>query len=499
MPQIGERRAKVRLPGWLFGNDLLGFAADAGLKLHPDDASTLRWEVETLESFENRAPTLCSVETIAGPGFAPNWAALAVPSGVRHSVDAATLEGERERMLGPDATLTSLAAWVKLSTVAATDRDAPAAAQAAFEAIVALPAEDGDSPFRNASVHFIKFDECLGKRSGLTRVLVRVEEEPDLLMNRPEPGPGEMFFQSGWQLHSDLSLTRDAYLAPLYLCLSPWIWAFVGARIPGVVVYDLGTSIVGRPGQASEPLQLFLNSGATVSTQRPAVGPTEISAALIWWVTHLNIVLSELTDPSNYLSHEGTFRPRRQFEVLLGVEQLGRRIQSILISERDLPTRRLLGFAALDTLEGLGVIAFDQACRLSQAQATLDRLEAALSATEAVILLPTARRAVEALRHCQDGFFLTSRVTPSTVGVPDRSGQDRVLTKEDAVAQYLRILRNAVHGFTGENDSQRRRDEVLLMAHDGNIPGDVSFLPYLYWLDVLLDPSRWRRRLAPRR
>ena len=171
----------------------------------------------------------------------------------------------------------------------------------------------------------------------------------------------------------------------------------------------------------------------------------------------------------------------------------------LLISDRDLPTRRLLGFAALDTLEGLGVIAFDQACRLSQAQATLDRLEAELTVTEAAVLLPTARRAVEALRRCQDGFFLTSRVTPSTVGVPDRSGPDRVLTKEDAVAQYLRILRNAVHGFTGENDSQRRRDEVLLMAHDGNIPGDVSFLPYLYWVDVLLDPSRWRRRLAPRR
>jgi hypothetical protein len=44
------------------------------------------------------------------------------------------------------------------------------------------------------------------------------------------------------------------------------------------------------------------------------------------------------------------------------------------------------------------------------------------------------------------------------------------------------------------------RDEILLMAHDGNVPADVAFLPYLYWLEVMCDPERLRgrfRRSAP--
>jgi hypothetical protein len=83
--------------------------------------------------------------------------------------------------------------------------------------------------------------------------------------------------------------------------------------------------------------------------------------------------------------------------------------------------------------------------------------------------------------------------------VPDRNGGERVLSKEDAVAQYLRIVRNGNHGFTGENDGQRRRDEILLMTHSGDIPGEVAFLPYLYWLESLADPSQLRRLLPPRR
>ncbi len=36
------------------------------------------------------------------------------------------------------------------------------------------------------------------------------------------------------------------------------------------------------------------------------------------------------------------------------------------------------------------------------------------------------------------------------------------------------------------------------MAHDGNIPGEIAFLPYLYWLDTLAHPEHFRNRLRPR-
>ena len=497
------RRAEVRLPPWLNGHDIIGFAKEAQLKLHPVDAAAFRWDIETLEHYESRPARLFELVEVAKSGASPNWSLLEnLPASVAtHSVDAATLSSERERLLGGGGApnLVKIAAWVKLSTTAAADSDLIAAVQGGYESLRALPVEGGGSAFPDLAVHFARCDQALARRAALTRVLMRIDEEPELLDNKPEPSGGEIVFGSAWQLQSDLSLTRDAYLAPLLLCVTPWIWAIAAPRIPGVVIYDLGAAIVGRQGEAAELLQLFLPAGSTSSPPRPQIGPSETAAALAWWVEQLNKVFAEVTDLASFVNTNGEYRPRREFEVLLSIEQLGRRLQSILANDRDLATRRLVAFAALDALQGLGVVNFDQACRLSRAESTLEALENGLPAPVAAMLLPVARRAVEALRACQDGFFLSSRVSADGVRLPDKRGGERTVSRADAVVQYLRVLRNASHGFSGENDAERRRDEILLMAHDGNLPGDLAFLPYLYWLEVLANPDRLQRLLRPRR
>jgi hypothetical protein len=328
---------------------------------------------------------------------------------------------------------------------------------------------------------------------------MRVEEEPELLKHRPEAAEGQVVFGSAWFLQSDLAFTRDAYLSPLLLSLSPWVWAIAGARVPGVIIYDFGTAIIGRTGAASELLQVFLPAGPPTSPPRPDIGSAETAAALTWWVGQLNQVLGELTDPVNFKDRDGNYRPRRQFEVLLTVEQLGRRLQSVLATDRDTGARRLLSFSALDTLQGLGAVTFDDACRLSRAEKALQTVEQELPSTAAGMLLPTARRAVEGLRGCQEGFFLSSRIGSNGVRIPDKRGGDRTVALEDGVAGYLRVLRNASHGFTGQNDAGRRRDEILLMAHNGNVPADLGLLPYLYWLELLANPARLRRWLLRHR
>ena len=319
------------------------------------------------------------------------------------------------------------------------------------------------------------------------------------MKHRPTQAAGELVFGSGWLLQADLTLTRDTFIGPLMLCMTPWVWAISGSRIPGVIVFDLGKPMSGRATELAEIIQLFISSGNTDTVPRPDVGPAETTAGLSWWAKHLNDMLSAITDPVSFVDVNGEFSPRRQFEVLLSIEQLGRRIVSILASERDLPTRRLLGFAALDTLDGLGFVKFEQACRISHAERSLANLESSIPHAAAAMLLPTARRAVEGLRRCQDGFLASTKVSAAGVSVPDKKCGERVLSKEDAVAQYLRIVRNGSHGFTGENDGQRRRDEILLMTHSGDIPGDVAFLPYLYWLESLTDLTQVRRMLPPRR
>ena len=209
-------------------------------------------------------------------------------------------------------------------------------------------------------------------------------------------------------------------------------------------------------------------------------------------------VLSELSDFANYCDSECTFVPRRLFETFMSVEQLGRRLQGVLVHDRDVATRRALAFDAFDTMKGLGIIDLFEGCKLSRAEHVLTSLEADLPPAAAELLLLPARRAVQALRELQAGFFLPTRTSGAVVRLPSRQGSDREWPVEEAVGLYLQLLRNANHGFTPEQDTNERRDQILLMAHDGNIPGDVAFLPYLYWLDALAHPERFGVRLRPR-
>lgn len=78
-----------------------------------------------------------------------------------------------------------------------------------------------------------------------------------------------------------------------------------------------------------------------------------------------------------------------------------------------------------------------------------------------------------------------------------RASSSAAPPEKNAVSQYLRVLRNANHGFSGQNDAGRRRDDILLMAHEGNIPDGVALLPYLYWIEMLTDPSQLFRKLPP--
>jgi hypothetical protein len=421
------------------------------------------------------------------------------PSGIPTPLEPGRLQRELERVgKAGGNVIASAGASVILSTLAAADDQLVPAVQAAFETLRALQFNDGDAVFPDAAVKFVRCDPALARRATLARVLMRVEDEPELLEKPPERAEGELAFGSGWHLQSDLALSRQAYFAPLFLCCSPWIWALGVGRFQGMVIYEFGSAVVGRMGEAAEPLQLFLPSGVQHHTPRPQFGLTESTEALRWWVDRLNQLFSIISDPANFTA-DGSYRARRQFEVLLSLEQAGRRVQSILAHDRDLPTRRLLAFSALDTLEGLGAVAFDDACRINRAERALQTVEAVLPPAAATVLLPVAKRAVEGLRACQSGFFASSRVGPNGVRLPDKHGGDRWVSRGDATAQYLRVLRNATHGFSGQHDSARHRDEILLMTHDGEVPGDFALLPYLYWLELLADPGRLRHRLAGRR
>ncbi|MEU9466943.1 hypothetical protein AB0D78_09855 [Streptomyces avermitilis] len=495
--------AAAKIPSWLFGGDILGYAREAQLKLRPVDIPEFRWRMEALERYERRTAHLVERIEIAGPGAPARWEVLnQLPaSRVGNTVPPELVAGLRRKLVedtAEDDVLSKLN-WLHASMTLAKDDQFIEAACSAYESLRAVNTSEGTPLFPDLAASFIRFDQALTWRAGLARVMVRIEEEPALLNTRPEQSDDQMAFGSATGILTDLSLTRDAYLAPLFLCHSPFVWAIVGARQQGVIVYSLGRPIRGREADAAELIQQFMPAGPATFASCPPFTAAQMATTLAWWVKQLNELLSLVTDPATYANQAGDYSPRRQFEAQLSFEQAGRRIQAVLAHQRDQSTRQVLAFAALDTLEGLGLVNFEQAVQLTKAEKILDRLGARLPLDVAEVLLPSARRAVNALRECQDGFLRNAYVSGGQVALPHRDGQRRVVTVEQATGQYLRVLRNAHHGFGGQNDAGRRRDEVLLMSHTGNIPNDLVLLPYLYWLHALADPQILHSTLAPRR
>lgn len=389
--------------------------------------------------------------------------------------------------------------WLHLSLTCAPDEHLIEAARSAFESLRDVVSPEGEPLFPELAVYFVRFDRALTRRAAFPRVMLRVEEEPAMLTARPTPmAANRLVFGSASSLMEDLYLTRDAYLAPLFLCHSPYIWAIVGPRAQGVMVVSLGKPLPGREADAAELLQQFLPAGPPAFPACPPFTAGQITATLAWWADRLNSVLSVLTDPATYADSAGRYSPRAQFEAQLTFEQAGRRIQATLAQQRDQHSRRLMTFGALDTLEGGISFSLDEAVKLSRAQKVLDGLEAMLPPEVAAVLLPSARRAVQALRGCQQGFISSGWVSGGRVTLPDKKLGRREWSLEDATAAYLRVLRNASHGYSGQNDKDRRRDEVLLMSHTGEIPHDFALLPYLYWLETLAHPETLRNKLKPR-
>lgn len=70
-----------------------------------------------------------------------------------------------------------------------------------------------------------------------------------------------------------------------------------------------------------------------------------------------------------------------------------------------------------------------------------------------------------------------------------------MLSPEAAAAEYIRVLRNATHGHGSNREAARGRTNALLAQHDGELPHDLALLGYPYLLDLLNNPSGFRRTL----
>jgi hypothetical protein len=489
---LSNRFAILRLPHWLWGSNPARFGDEAQWILEPLDAAVGEWTVRLQERVRRRPGRLVQIHQLARRQNADTAGAYArlrrlpdPPSNSNESPQRIQDEVDRVARDRPNDLVALLYSGCLATTTAPPEH---------LPAVVQQVLRDGLIPLLpDSAVYLVEVQPALAFRYAATRLLLQIGDDPSLLSRRPETSANELTFNSARGLFSDTTFGLGAYLSPLFLSLSPWVWGVTTGRAGGVIAYTFGRAVPGRRGEASEPLQLFLPSGEAAGHPAPTTSASAVDAALKWWIRQLDFIFTEITDPARYIDAGNEYSVRRNFEVLLSIEQAFRNVQSLSAHERDAHVRRLLMFDTLDTLEGLRAPSFDRMCELSHARRALIEIEQRLDPAAVPVLLPRAHRAVAALERLQSGFFLRSRLTSDGLRVPDRQGGDRTMSSEAATAAYLRVLRNAGHAFGGR-PGRRGRDEVLLMSHSGEIPRDLPELGYLYLLRLLARPEDLRYR-----
>ena len=492
--ELARRSVRVRLPAWLAGGDPLDFGRMCRWRMEAA-SSAGEWDVRLDERVRRRPARLVQVNRLADRGNADAAGAysrlrrLPASESLYERVPRERVQAELDRIGAQrPGDLAALMFQVRLATLSAAPAQLPnIVRQALRDHLLPLLPE--------AAAYLVEVDETLGRRYGAARLLRQAEDDTAMSLRPPALRADKPVFSAARGLFSDTSLGLDAYLSPLFLALSPWVWAVPAKRIGGVILYTLGSPVAGRRGEASELLQLFFPDGRTESGPRPEACAADFSAALTWWAGALDRLFTEVTDPAGYARDDGTYRAKENFEALLSIEQAFRNVQSLSASARDNHVRRVLLFDTLDMLEGLRSPDFQRMCELSCAQRALDEVTGLVGAEAGRVLLPRARQAVTALRRLQDGFFAPSRLRDGGLLVPRRDGTETVISLEKAASAYLRVLRNSGHAFGGRSQPV---DGVLLTAHDGDVPVDLPDLAYLYLLHLLARPHDLRQRRAAR-
>jgi hypothetical protein len=491
------------VPPWLWGGNPKRLLAESDYHFGTDRNGS--FFVQPEESYHRRKPDLVRLRTIARPGDAsPDWEELTALK-ERVQVDQPDalpelLERRRQKAEHGGALIDAIS-YERLLLYALPIKDLPLQARYFMEHLnsVRFTEDPEDGPFSNTGVHVIETNPALVHRLKMASVWLRIEHDArlgggDTSHITALNASGENVFASSSGLYDGV-MFFDAYIAPLLAAGSPGVWAIHIVRSFGSLIFTLGTFISGTEGDAAELLQLVTTPGASETVKFPRLSAGAALQALEWWTERLNLLFGVLSDLSTFTDGHGEYRPAKHLESLLTIEQIFRRTTSMLVAHRDSNARQALLFTVLDSMEGVRATNLLTMCNLSHASKTLAALELSMPAGAGEILLPAARRAVEALRALQEGFFIRRQLGTTTVELQLGAGQVRSLPVEDAAARYLKVLRDATHGHGSNKASASALTDALLAHHDGNVPHDIGLLGYLYLLDLLTHPDRLRKNL----
>lgn len=494
---------KLFLPEWVWGGNPPGLLDAAGFRFKA--ASNSAYTIKTEESYLRTEPRLVALDHVAGPDRS-RWAFNLIDAAARtESISASGRVGEETlaRHIQRSAERGDLAGVIsaqQLQLLTAHPHHVRGLSQELLAGLTQTTFHDDEDgyPFADAGVHLIRRSPKLMTRLKLPSLVLNLDDGNDSADSseaelRKRHARGEKVFGASdalWDGH----YLFESYTGPLLGALTPFIWAFSVHRHLGVIVFSFGTPIAGASGEAAEPLQLLPLQSGLGATPAPSCEPPAAGAALRWWCYKLNRLLAVLSDPGNHRDATGRYDPAKQLHAQMTVEQLFRRVTSIMTSHRDVQARRVLLFSALDTLEKLTGRDIEHLASLRLASKAAERLTGDMSDEAAQILLPSVKRSLSALAEVQGGFL--SARGRGTVVVDDERGP-RSLSIDSAAALYIKLLRNATHGHGGRQNEQRRSIS-LLKNHSGVVPHDLGLLAFLWLLDFVARPDDFGRILKNR-
>lgn len=495
--------AKIQIPAWLFGGSPEGLLQYSRLQSKPVAGEPAVWAVQPEEVHLRRKPDLIKVHHLAGPLVDGSRFSQLIPSGpnIGHwitddRVAQVNQLGERAVTRGQ---LVDALSHAQLSLMVSPDDRLAEMAEHYHNEIRQIGMEDDPSEkaFANASAHFIWRDEVIVHRMKFASIWLRFEHDHQFRSQGPgylerEFATNDRVFSSSASLYSGM-YTFDAYMSPLLASLSPWVWGYFTAHAHGNYIQTLGISLGGVDTMASELLHLIRIEGSVDPVAKPPVRPRSSSLAVEWWGHRLNDLFATLSDFSYFVDSAGFYNASAHSHALATIEQLFRRVTSLQIGHRDLHARRVLLFTILDTLQRLTRKNLETFCSLRYAQKTLARLRKMIPEEAQDILLHRAAASIDALKRMQDGFFLSNG--REGIDLPEDDGSLKFVGFDTAVAQYIKVLRDATHGHGTNREGNAPRTNALLAHHDGDVPHDLGWLGFLYLLDFLSMPEVFRNIL----
>lgn len=498
--------ADIVVPPWLWGGGVAEFFRLAGIRTVAVDTATNVRRIETAEHHQGAAPTLLSVQHLAGPGVERSrfadltlWARKTQSVEELRSTDFNAALLQRRERAERTHDLVDAFNLCRLETAVATVGELAENTEHWYEHIRSSPLEGEPDvrPFVDASVHVLLRDPQLVHRVKFLSVLLRIEHDRtlaggDLSHLKDAAGQDRNVFPAATGL-TEGTLLLDGYAAPLLGALSPSVWGVAAFRAFGIVIYGFGKPLSGTAGDPAELIQTFPLSGSKERHETPSLSSGAAHAAVDWWGDRLNRLFGILTTPGVFADRAGALDVVKQVQALATVEQVFRRVGSIQASWRDANARLVLLFSVLDTLQPLTGHSWLRHCEIEFAEKSLQAIRAHIPASAAEILLPAAERAVDALRAVQDGFYLLEDDEDVLTVETDTGVQ--VVNVAAAAAQYLQILRDANHGHGSNKAKKAAMTDSLLGQHDGYLPHDISLLGYLYLLELMVNLDRLPRLL----